>query len=219
MNPLQTSPNVSRRLIAALGVLIAIVAAVAFFNARSGWEVAVMEGEGSPSVDGRPVPAADARQLARRLRPGARLRLPPTLRLVIRSRGALRVEIAPGADVTIPRLPGRWWGRRAACELESGAIHVAAETGFAGALLTVTTPGARVELRRGTALVAAEPRGTRVGVLAGEVRTVMPGAAVSLGVPPGSEVFLFHAALDPARAPLGAADREALARLDRAARR
>lgn len=196
---------------------LAVTAAI--LNARLGageWEIVALEGTGIPSVDGRPIPHAD--HLARRIRPGARLRVPRGLRLEIRSRGALAVEIESGTDATVPRRPGRWWGRRVSCELEGGAIRVATEKGFAGAALIVITPAARVELGMGAAAVAVEPRGTRVGVLEGSARAAPPGA-LPVTVSPGAEVFLFNAAIEASNAPLGAEDREALERLRSQSRR
>lgn len=195
--------------------MIAVGAAVSAGIVNGGlggaaWEIREVDGTGIPSVDGRPIPHAE--DLSGRIRPGARLRVPPGLRLVIRSAGALAIEIAPGTDVTIPRRPGRWWGRRVRCELESGVIRVATEPGFQGATLAVLSPAARVELHAGRASVAAEPRGTRVGVLEGTARATPVGAG-PITVTRETEVFVSTVAIEPVSTALGAEDRKALARL------
>lgn len=194
-----------------------LATAAGILNARLGsgdWKIAALDGDGIPSVDGRPVPSTHADQLARRIRPGARVRIPRGVRLEVRSAGALALEIGPGTDFTVPRRPGRWWGRRVACELEGGVLRIATEAGFRGAALSVITPAARVEIASGAAAVAAESRGTRVGVLAGEV-SAAPHGAERVKVEPGAEWFFYSAAINPSTAPLATADREALERLGR----
>jgi len=202
-----------RRLLALLVIAAGLASIAALINGRLGgapWVILESEGSGIPSVDGRPIPHGE--DLPARIRPGARLRVPRGLRLVIRDAGALSMEIVPGTDVTIPRRPGRWWGRRVTCELEGGAIRIATEPGFRGAALAVISPAARVEIRSGRAAIAAEPRGTRVGVLEGSARAAPPGSP-PLTVTAGTEVFLYNVAIEPSSTALGAEDREALNRL------
>lgn len=199
-----------RRVAAALVIAAGLGVCAIVLNAALGggaWEVVALEGQGVPSVDGRPYPHADA--FAARVRPGVRLRLPRGMRLILQSRGALAIQVRPATDFTVPRPPGRWWDRRVRCELESGAIRVATAPGFRGATLAVITPAARIELGPGSVAVAAESRGTRVGVRDGVVRAALPGTPAVI-VPPGTETFFYSAAIDPTRATLGAADREAL---------
>lgn len=210
-----------RTVVSGLVAAAGLAALAAILNGGLGggdWKISALEGDGIPSVDGRPIPSTHADQLAGRIRPGARLRVPRGLTLEIRSRGALSIEITPGTDVTVPRTPGRWWGRRIACELEGGAIRIAAEEGFRGATLIVFTPAARVELAPGAVLVAAEPRGTRIGVLEGRAVAAPPGSA-RVTVAPGGESFLYSAAIEPAGGALGADERGALERLRARARR
>lgn len=208
-------PTPRRATLSLLVVIAGLAAAAAILNGALGggpWRLAASRGAGRPTVDGRPVADPVARELARRLEPGARLRLPADLAIEIESRGALRLALGPGADVTVPRRPGRWWGRRVTCQLGDGALHAVGGPRFAGATLVVVTKAASVRLRPGAAAVASEPHGTRIGVLAGAAVAAIPGAP-DAEVAPGAELFVHVAALPPERSRLAAHDRSRLTAL------
>src|SRR5207249_6837996 len=89
--------------------------------------------------------------------------------LEIMGPGQLVIQMTPGSDVTIPKTPGRWFGRRVSTEVRAGELRITTGHGFDGARLSITTPAARVEVTGTTLAVICDPEGTCVCVLEGKV--------------------------------------------------
>ncbi|HEY2955620.1 MAG TPA: FecR domain-containing protein [Candidatus Eisenbacteria bacterium] len=174
----------------------ALVAASAL-NQAPRWELISSRGDGIAVIDGVPVPVNHADDLARRLRPGARLRLPESAELAIASRGQIAMEITPGTDLTLPEPPGRWFGRHARAGIAVGDLRVTTGRGFRGARLEIETPEAMVEVTGTTLAVICEPAGTCVCVLEGHVMVAVRGESTRAEVGAGRRRFVFNDARPP----------------------
>ena len=154
---------------AAAAAIVLIVMTVTRLNAASAWHVTQASGEGIAVVDGRPVPMNHIPDLEASLTPGARIRVPPGCALELSSARMLAIRMLPETDATVPRAPGRWFGRDVRAGIQGGEWRVTTGRDFAGARLVMTTPSARVELREGAAAVICEAQGTCVCVYRGMV--------------------------------------------------
>ncbi len=162
----------------------ALAAAAAFVvvmgaNRAPEWRLESVQGDGLVIVDGAPVPTAHREDLARRMKPGAFLKLPSNVQLELVSRGELAVQVTGGTHASVPSLPGRWFSRRAIAEVQEGEIRVTTGRDFHGARLRVDTPEARVAVVGTTFAVICEPAGTCVCVMEGRLRVGARAGAMS----------------------------------------
>jgi len=174
--------------VAAAAALVAITT----LNQGPRWELISSRGEGVAVIDAVPVPMNHAEDLARRLRPGARLRLPEGAEVEIVSRGQIAMQITPGSDVTLPEPPGRWFGRHARAGIAEGDVRITTGAGFRGARLEVETPEAIVEVTGTTLAVICEAGGTCVCVFEGRVTVAGRGEGSKVPVAEGHRRFVFN---------------------------
>jgi len=158
-----------------VGGIVAAAAVLAglFFvlNRGSAWEFAGATGGGSVRVGEEIVPSERASELLPgRLRPGLAVRLEGEVQLDLVSPNVLAVQMAPGSEMTVPGLPGRWLGRSISCEVERGEVRFVTGPGFAGTRLVIGAPAAAIEVTGTTFAVIASSDSTCVCVLDGEVR-------------------------------------------------
>ena len=182
----------------------ALVVAGVVLNQPPRWRVAEVAGGGVAQVDGEPVPLAPASALERRLKPGARVRLPVGASVTLASAGRMLIELTPGTEMTLPAAPGRWFGRSAHAKLAGGEAHVTTGRAFHGARLAIETAEARIEVTGTTFAVLCLPAGTCVCVYEGTVRVggrhgeMVPVAAgrrremFNDGSPPLDDAMLVH---------------------------
>jgi ferric-dicitrate binding protein FerR (iron transport regulator) len=166
--PLPIWGHPSFRWVVAPVAAAALFAVASLLNQGPEWSLRAAEGTGEVVVGGRRMPIADG-ALAGHLRPGARVRVPESGSIELMSAGMLALQITPGSEVTLPAVPGRWWGRAVRSELAGGEIRLTSGPRFRGARLEVTTPEATVEVTGTTLAVICEPAGTCVCVLEGRV--------------------------------------------------
>ncbi len=171
---------------AAAASLVAVLA----LNQSPEWRLSGGGGEAIAVVDGRPVPMAHAEELARLVRPGARVRIPDTRGLELMSAGQMAIELSPGTDFTVPAVPGRWFARHVSAEVRDGRLHLTTGAGFRGATLAITTPEARVLVTGTTLAVICGPGGTCVCVLEGTVH-VGPSSGAMMPVAHGHRGFVY----------------------------
>ncbi len=152
---------------------------VVFANRAPEWKLESVQGAGIVVVDGTPVPTAHAEDLARRMKPGAFVQLPPEVRLELVSHGTLAVQLTGGTHASVPSLPGRWFSRHAAAEVREGEIRVTTGSAFHGGTLAIDTPEARVQVVGTTFAVICEPTGTCVCVMEGRLMVGARGGAMS----------------------------------------
>jgi len=175
----------------------ALLLAVSALNQGPRWELIESRGEGIVVVGGVPVPAQHAADLARRLKGGARVRVPEGGELELAARGTIVMQISAGTDVTLPATPGRWFGRRIEASVEHGEMRITTGRRFPGARLVVSTPEASVEVTGTTLAVICEPSGTCVCVLEGRVAVAGNGEGAPVTVREGRRRYVFNDARSP----------------------
>jgi ferric-dicitrate binding protein FerR (iron transport regulator) len=187
------------------GALAAAAALIVVFvlTRPPAWRLVGVEGDGIAILDGRPVPLAHTEELARRLQPGLRIRVPDGATLEIASAGTMDVRMLSGADFTVPRLPALGWSKRTSCELRGGELRITTGERFRGTRMAIETPAAAIEVTGTTLAVICDPEGTCVCVLEGRVR-VGPKGGDMASVAHGMRRFVFN----DARAPESAKMRE-----------
>lgn len=161
------------------------------FNRGPGWQVLDVGGTGSAEVNGRTIALSGREAIARAIRDGARVHLPPGVSMTVTAPGRLAVEITPETEAELSAPPARWLGRIASAHVEHGEIRITTGERFPGARLDVTTPEARVEVRGTTLAVIREPTGTCVCVMDGVVRVGARGQPM-VDVPAGRRRYVFH---------------------------
>jgi hypothetical protein len=129
--------------VAAAAALI-VVAGVRTLNHGPAWRLAAATGEGIATVDGRPIPLTHHDELAAALVPGARVRVPAGCQIELASAGTMAIQMTPETDATVPPVPGRWFARSVAGEIQSGEWRITTGPAFHGAHLAVATPQAHV---------------------------------------------------------------------------
>jgi len=151
----------------------AAVAIVAFIALNRGpeWQVAIIEGAGTMTVDGRPVTLTEG-LLAGAVTAGSHVQLPEGVRVQLVSEDCMAIELAAGADFTVPDSPGRWFGRSVAAHLERGTARFVTMERFDGARFVVSTRELSVRIAGTSLSVECVPEGTCVCVLEGEVGIV-----------------------------------------------
>ncbi len=175
----------------------AALLAVSTLNQGPRWELVSSRGEGVAVIDGVPVSIARTADLARLLKPGARLRLPADAELEVAIRGQMVMQVTPGTEVTLPAAAGRWFGRNPHAHVAHGELRITTGAGFRGARLEVGTPEARVEVAGTTLAVICEPKGTCVCVLEGGVMVTARSEGTPVTVGEGRLRFVFNDARPP----------------------
>jgi ferric-dicitrate binding protein FerR (iron transport regulator) len=156
--------------------LAATLAALVFtLNRGPAWTVSGFEGAGTVYVAGKAMDAGNAPEFARALRPGVSLRADDEMQLDLMSAGHVALQLAPGAEVTLPKPPGRWFGREVSCTVKQGEVRFVTGPRFPGSKLRIGGPSAGVEVTGTTLAVIVDAMLTCVCVLDGEVRVMMMG--------------------------------------------
>jgi hypothetical protein len=159
--------------------LLAAAAVFVFFsmNRPAAWRVIGSEGVAQVLVDGRLVPVD---RLQEELRPGRRLQLPGPGRLDLASAGTLFFQLEDRIELTLPRSPARWIGRRVdATVAGSGRLRVMTGDAFAGARLSMRSEIAEWEVTGTCFTVIANEGLLCLCVLEGDVRACPPGMAMT----------------------------------------
>ena len=173
----------------ALAVAVTVTATA--LNRAPGWVVAASLGDGTITVDGRPVSARNYSEVARLIRPGVRIRTPEGVVLRLASAGLGMMEITPGSDVTLPAVPGRWFARTVQAEVQGGIARFSTAPVFRGASLSIQTPEAQIEVTGTTFAVLSMPVGTCVCVLEGRLEVGERGSPMTT-VGPGARHEIFN---------------------------
>jgi len=170
---------------------VAIVVAVATLNRAPALEMVAASGDGAALVAGRTISMKDKVELAAALRPGVRVRVPEGASIELRSRDHLAVFLESGTEATVPGVPGRWYGRAAKAEVETGIMRIVTGPDFRGGSLSIATQVADVEVTGTTLAVICEPVGTCVCVLEGNVHMTEKGGK-PVPIHQGMRRFVFN---------------------------
>jgi hypothetical protein len=158
------------------------------------------------------VPVGDRQDLERLMKPGVRLRVPEGVQMVLMARGAMVMQATPGTDVTLPKPPGRWFGRSSQGEVRAGEVRLTTGPRFRGARLALTTPEAQVHVTGTTLAVICDPEGTCVCVLEGHVMVGRREGPMA-GVDGGRRRFVYNDDREPEAAEMRPVEAEQLALL------
>jgi hypothetical protein len=151
----------------AVGTLLVM----AISNRGPDWRLVTVTGDGVAVVNGRPVPLRHRDDLARALRPGARVRIGAGAAIEVETRRGLILGIEPGTDFTLPASAGRWFGTEIRAVVRQGEIRITTGPAFLGNRLLVKTRETEIAVDGTTLSVISEPAGTWVRVLEGMVLT------------------------------------------------
>jgi hypothetical protein len=182
-------------LAAAAAILIAVLAGV--FNRGPAWTLTAVRGEGEVRLDGVAVAASDLEGMARSIRPGVQIEVPPGMEVDLMAGRVLAIGLTGGTDLTVPPTPPRWFARRAELHVRAGEIRVTTGPSFPGAHLDVSTPVAAIEVTGTTFAVILEPHGTCVCVLEGTVKVGRRDTHKMGEVPAGRLRFVYKDAREP----------------------
>jgi len=148
---------------AAAVVLITFI----MMNRPPALRIAQVTGRGEVLVNGRAIDVTDEVALSAALRAGAEIETPPGALIDVIAGNVVLFEVTGGTHMTIPPVPGRWFGSEAACSLLVGEIRLKTGKDFPGRTLTVYTPEGITEITGTLLSVQRGEGGTCVCVLEG----------------------------------------------------
>ena len=164
------------------------------------WKVIGSSSNGTVIVDGERVnlrsTSSDA--LESLIKPGKRIELSKDAQLTLLGQGTLVFQITPGTRMTVPNVPGRWYGRTLKTKLWRGEVRFLTGPGFAGHKLTVTTAEGTAEVAGTIVSVLRDDdmRVTCVCVMTGET-SVGANKNDMEPIPPGMRKVMFGDGRDP----------------------
>jgi ferric-dicitrate binding protein FerR (iron transport regulator) len=168
---------------AAAGVAV-VLFVVAMLNRGPAFRIVEVAGTGDVRVNDRPLAMSNRDALRAALHGGATLEVPPDGAVALLAPDLALYEVTGGTRMTLPKSPGKWFGRTVVCRIFVGEMRLKTGARFAGSQMLVYTPDGMV-LVTGTLLsVQCDASGTcvcvvegtaHVGVNAGDLEAVAPG--------------------------------------------
>ena len=149
------------------------------------WQMVRASGAGTLFVQGQPIALADVAQKMTMLRPGTDVRLEgdETAMLDLFYPGLFTMQVTPGASLTLPDAPGRWFARSSSFRVDMGEVRVVTGPRFPGSTLRIDAPGTEVHVLGTTFAVMVSSQSTAVCVLEGEASMMMPESTSMMPVP------------------------------------
>jgi hypothetical protein len=171
-----------------LRVLIPVAAAIAVtiglvFNGGPTLELSDITGDGSVTVDGKVFQTTDREGIAGAIRPGASVALSEgvDIDLVYEQTAVFQLS---SAAATIPRSPGKWFGKSIESRVEIGELRILTGPGFKGSKMSIETPEGQIVItgtlvsvfRDGEVTCVCVHQGTAaVGIDAGDMQDIPAG--------------------------------------------
>lgn len=146
---------------------VALAFAVLYLNEGPPLRVAQVTGEGDLRIGGNPIDMGDTEALNAAIGAGGDIKASADARIDLLSDDVMLVEVTGGTRMSIPKMPGRWFGRAAACSLYTGEMRIKTGKDFSGSRLAVFTPEGRVEITGTLLSIQRDEGGTCVCVLEG----------------------------------------------------
>lgn len=173
------------RWIATAAAAAAAVWLVLIANQGPGWQMVRASGTGTLFVQGQPIALTEVAQKMTMLRPGAEVRLDgdESAMLDLFYPGLFTMQVTPGASLTLPEAPGRWFGRTSSFRVDMGEVRVVTGPRFPGSTLRIDAPGTEVHVVGTTFAVMVSHETTSVCVLEGEASMKMPASDSMMPVP------------------------------------
>lgn len=155
----------------ALVLVVAVAALFLFLDARGpAWRLSTVAGVGEIRVNGETVESQDVGRLAPLIRAGARIQVTESAELDVVAGDVLLLELASGADATLPEDPRRWFPRPLHGVLHAGELRLQTGPAFPGRHLTVLTAEGRIEVTGTVISIYKGDTFTCVCVLEGSAR-------------------------------------------------
>lgn len=151
--------------VAAAAAVVLITAVI--LNRPADLTITQVIGQGDALVDGRTINVTDENALGASIRAGAEIETPPGALIDLISGNVVLFEITGGTRMSIPPMPGRWFGRDVACSLYVGEIRIKTGRDFPGSELLVYTPEGIVAIKGTLLSIQRDEGGTCVCVLEG----------------------------------------------------
>jgi ferric-dicitrate binding protein FerR (iron transport regulator) len=129
--------------------------------------VSQVTGQGEAQVDGRSIALEDIDALTAAIRAGSEIETPPGALIDLLAEDVVLFEITGGTRMSIPAMPGRWFGREVSCSLFVGELRIKTGKRFPGSEFLVYTPEGIVEIAGTLLSVQRDEGGTCVCVLEG----------------------------------------------------
>lgn len=148
---------------AAAVLLVAIIT----LNRAPTLQVLQVTGQGAVRVDGHPIELDDMSVLSESIHAEGEIETPPDVLIDLLAEDVLLLEVTGGTHLSIPKMPGRWFGRAVACSLRAGELRIKTGKRFPGSELLVFTPEGRVEISGTLLSIQRDSGGTCVCVLEG----------------------------------------------------
>lgn len=161
-----------------------LVIAIVNLNRGPALRVAQAMGVGDVRVDGRAIALNDTDALDAAMRRAGEIESPAGALIDLMVKDVVLFEVAGGTRMSIPKAPGRWFGRAAACSLFVGEMRIKTGQHFSGSELAVFTPEGRVEITGTLVSIQRDDGGTCVCVIEG-IAYVGRGADDMQPVSPG----------------------------------
>lgn len=174
-----------------LAPLAAATAALVLVALNPGPSLRVLEtaGDGYVRLGGTPLLLTDRNRIDDDLAPGAELSLPQNATLDLVADGVVMYEVVGGTRMTVPKTPGRWFGREVAFSVEAGEVRMKTGPGYPGATVRVTTPDGLIVVTGTLLSIQCDDGGTCVCVLEGTARVGVDEADLE-PVPPGKRKIM-----------------------------
>jgi ferric-dicitrate binding protein FerR (iron transport regulator) len=167
-----------------VAVAAVLLITVVTFNRAPDLLVLQSTGQGNVRIGGQTIDMNDIDELTACIRAGAEVEAPPGALIDLLAEDVVLIEVTGGTRMSIPRMPGRWFGREVACSLYVGELRVKTGKDFPGSELVVYTPEGVVEVTGTLLSIQRDEGGTcvcvlegiaRVGVDEGDMQAVKPG--------------------------------------------
>lgn len=176
----------------------ALLIAFNFANQGPDWTVIGTSSGGAIRVDGDRVGIQSVERLESLIHHGATIRVSDNAELTLLGPETLVMQATPGTEMTVPNMPGRWFGNTMHARVTQGEVRFVTGPGFAGRSLVVDTPEGRVQVT-GTVIsvLRDEAMGvTCVCVMTGEARIGMNSEDME-PIPAGKRKVMFADGREP----------------------
>lgn len=189
-----TPPEPARRVRPLWRVFVPLAAAAAlimavFLNRGPSLVLSDIAGEGTVTVDGRAIPTERLDEIAKAVRPGARIELSEGVEMDLVFAQTLAMQFT-SATATIPKAPARWVGRTGKCLLEQGELQILTGPGFEGGQLVIETPDGVIQVTGTLLSVVKGDFGTCVCIHRGTAQVGI-GANDMEPIPAGKRKVMF----------------------------
>jgi ferric-dicitrate binding protein FerR (iron transport regulator) len=167
----------------------AVLALILMLNRGPSLERIDVTGAGTVTVDGRVFETIDRDGLERAIQPGSRLALSEGVAVDVVYPETIVYQFA-SAEATVPRAPGRWFGKGVECRVDNGEVRLLTGPRFPGAKLVVETPEGIIHVTGSLVSVFRDASGTCVCVHVGTARVGVNIDDLE-SVPPGKRKVMF----------------------------